>query len=837
VKIVFLVRHALYLRNFESTVRGLAERGHDIRLVFSPLVRQVDSTLATTLTTEYENVNELPLAPRTGWWWPASDGIRVLRDYLRYLEPEYAQAPALVERGGRRLPNAARWLFDHVPGMKSRPVASLLNRLTRTLDRAIEPDRGVVAALKDWAPDVLLVTPIVDFTYGQTEFVKAARALHIPTVLAVASWDNLTNKGLVQICPDLVLVWNAIQEREAIAMHSIPAERIRKTGAQLYDHWFEMEPSSDYASFCARVGGLDPAKPTILYLCSSSFVCKDEVSFVKEWLAALRRSSDATVREANVIVRPHPQHAEQWPGVSLAPFGNAVVWPSEAAAPLDAERKQSYFDSLYHAGVVVGINTSGFIEAGIVGKRTLTLATDHFRATQEGTLHFHYLVQGRLLEIAKTFDEHLTQLSRALENPEETEREVQDFIAGFVRPSGLDKRATPFVIEAIEQAKDAKSQGWVTPAYAPLVRAAFWPLAAPVRRQVLDVTNVGMYRDVERTKLPRYMAPERRAPKHFNKETEALTKQVYAALAKIADSNKPIVAGPWVGSVRDEILYWIPMLRWACEAYGFDPKRLVVVSRGGAELWYGDLAHRYVDAFDILDPAGAGSAWSGNGDPDLENRLLQAVQAKLGLGTCDVLPPKLMSKLFRHQGGPHNALDHLLYHARYLPLAQPDPGDLEARLPADYYAVRFGASAAFPDRDRNRQFVHDLIGRLLEKSSVVLLDGTPGIDGETEIGWREAGANGSGTNARLIRAADWMTPRNTLEVQSRVIARARCFAGSPGGLSCLAPFYGTPAIAFAASRGDVMDGHFTTAEAASRSFGVPSMLLTPEDAKLLNSVL
>jgi hypothetical protein len=125
---------------------------------------------------------------------------------------------------------------------------------------------------------------MIDFTYAQTDYVKAARQLGIPTILAVASWDNLTNKGLVQVCPDLTLVWNDVQEREAVALHNIPRERIRKTGAQLYDHWFDKSPARDRDSFCSRVGNLDPAQPIILYLCSSSFICRDEVTFVKEWL-------------------------------------------------------------------------------------------------------------------------------------------------------------------------------------------------------------------------------------------------------------------------------------------------------------------------------------------------------------------------------------------------------------------------------------------------------------------------------------------------------------------------------------------------------------------------
>lgn len=848
MKIAFLLRHALYLRNFENALRELAQRGHEIMLIFSPLVRRVDTTLLTTLTREYPNIIEHPIAPRSGWWWPASDGLRVLRDYLRYLDPEYAEAPALVERGGARLPASARWVFNHVPGMKSGPVRRLLKSSLGVIDRAIAPDPGLVAALQKWSPDLLLVTPIIDFTYGQTDYVKAARHLGIPTILAVASWDNLTNKGLIQVCPDLVLVWNAIQEREAIEMHDIPRERICKTGAQLYDHWFEMSPSLDRAAFCSRVGNLDPSKPIILYLCSSSFICKDEVTFVKEWLAQLRQSKDPTVREANVIVRPHPAHGEQWRGVSLASFGRVEVWPPEGDAPIDEDRKCSYFDSLYHAGVVVGINTSGFIEAGIVGRRTLTLATHHFRVTQVGTLHFHYLTEGGLLETAANFAEHLAQISRALANPVGTQQQVRAFITDFVRPAGLDKPATPLFVEAIESAKSLARHPWETPFYAPVVRAILWPAATFLRNSVLEAINFGMYSGIERTKMPRLLPPVGRSPRHSNKQAQALSRETYKALAEMAESDRPIIVGPWLAEVGYELLYWIPLLRWAQEAYGLDPKRLVVVSRGGVQSWYADLAQRYVDLFEIFTPAEfvtfnaerqqASGMQKQKRMSDAESRLLREVQQRLDLGDYELLHPKLMfSGLLHLQWSGRTSFDHLRHHARYLPFPLPEPGEIEMRLPEAYYAVRFYARESFTDSSSNRQFVRNLIERLLERRDVVLLDTPFSIDDHAQIDWMQAAANGHGYNNRLIQAADWMTPRNNLDVQSRIIARSHCFAGTYGGLSYLAPFYGKPSISFRQRRGDVLDSHISTAMTVFNAFNVPFLLFTPDETNLLNDIM
>ena len=492
MKIVLLLRHALYLRNFEHPLRDLAARGHQISIVFSPWQKPVDTTLLSELKREYPNIREQKVAARTGWWWPVSDAARVLRDFLRYLDPVYDDAPALVARGARRLPPSIVRAFGHFSCLQRAITRRGFARLAQLVDRIIVPDPGLVEALTEWRPDLLLVTSVVEFRYHQTDYIKAARALGIPTVLIVPSWDNLTNKGLIQICPERVIVWNTIQEREAIEMHGVPPDRICKTGAQLFDHWFEMKPSVNKAGFCARAGGLDPSKPIILYLCSSTFICSEEVSFVKEWVSRLRQFTKPRLSSANVIVRPHPAHVVQWQQADLNDRGPSVIWPREGGPPLDQTRKRDYFDSLYHASAVVGVNTSGFIEAGILGRRTFALATDHFRDTQQGTLHFRYLLEGGLIELAQSFDQHFNQLSHAIEHPEEVQERIKEFVTSFIRPAGLSKPASPLFVDAIQAAFALKPQPWVTPFYAPLLRAAIWPLVCRIRRQVLNRVNRGI---------------------------------------------------------------------------------------------------------------------------------------------------------------------------------------------------------------------------------------------------------------------------------------------------------------------------------------------------------
>jgi FkbM family methyltransferase len=307
------------------------------------------------------------------------------------------------------------------------------------------------------------------------DYVRSARALGIPTALCVASWDNLTNKGLIHEPVDLVAVWNHAMKDEAVRLHGVAPERVAVTGAAAFDHWFDWRPSTTREAFCARVG-VRSDRPYLLYLCSSRFVAPDEVPFVRRWVEQLRRST-GELRDAGVLVRPHPQNAEQWRDVDFGASANVAVWPRSGAAPADAVTRNEYFDSIYHSAAVVGINTTAQIETAIVGRPVFTVLAPEFRDTQEGTLHFRHLreVNGGLVRAASDLAEHVTQLELALREPAETDNQCRRFIEAFVRPYGLRDAATPRLVDALEavarQRVAAPSNG---PRWAPLVR---WQLA------------------------------------------------------------------------------------------------------------------------------------------------------------------------------------------------------------------------------------------------------------------------------------------------------------------------------------------------------------------------
>jgi len=459
---VFSLLHPGYLRHYGQPIRLLAEQGHRVHVALGRLEKDPgDFRLIEQLAAESANVT-YSLAParrRRDGWRRLAWLVRALTDLARYGDPRYADAPALRARFVDKLD----WRIDysrlpkHLKGPLHRKVASLatganreladrtIARLAR-LEEAIPPSRRIVAFLRAQQPDAVLASPVIEFASSQVEYLKAARALGIRTGICVASWDNLTGKGLLRFVPDRVFVWNDIQRRELVELHGIPADRVVLTGAQRFDEWFDRRPSTTPEEFKRR-RALGPG-PYLLYLCSSPFIAPDEVGFVRRWLAAVRERFP----EVGVLVRPHPQNAAQWRGVELGD-ANAAVWPREGEQPDAGEARAGYFDSLAHSACVVGINTSGLIEAGIVGKAVLTVTDPAFAGTQEGTLHFHYLrwENGGLLHVARDLEEHVQQLGRALEQGEEDTRQVREFVRRFTRPHGLDRPAAPLVAQGIEE--------------------------------------------------------------------------------------------------------------------------------------------------------------------------------------------------------------------------------------------------------------------------------------------------------------------------------------------------------------------------------------------------
>ena len=133
MKILFLGRHFTYFRNFESVLRELASRGHQLHLAVEQDESLGGTRLVQSLTEEFHNVTAglLPERADDDWTWTATR-LRLGLDYLRYQHPVFDRACKLRERSRGRTPGVFVTLGDMVRSAGEwtrRPAETLLRRL------------------------------------------------------------------------------------------------------------------------------------------------------------------------------------------------------------------------------------------------------------------------------------------------------------------------------------------------------------------------------------------------------------------------------------------------------------------------------------------------------------------------------------------------------------------------------------------------------------------------------------------------------------------------------------------------------------------------------------
>jgi hypothetical protein len=284
----------------------------------------------------------------------------------------------------------------------------------------------------------------------------------------------------------------------------------------------------------------------------------------------------------------------------------------------------------------------------------------------------------------------------------------------------------------------------------------------------------------------------------------AVERRVERVLARAARSRRPIVVGPWTSEVGYEALYWTPFLHWALDHYRIDTRRVIAISRGGTASWYRDIADRYVDVFDCMEPGDFSAELRMRrergdqkqiGSSPLDDRLVASAVQRLGAPVPFVWQPGLMYELFRPFWYGDRALQYLLRHTDYdrtrasLATAVRDhAGAAAVPIPSgEYAAVKFYTGPSLPDTPATREMLVRYVERLAARMPVVMLDTAWSVDEHEDYAFDHI------RGVTTLRPS--LEPRTNLGVQTQVIAGARLFVGTCGGLAWLAPLLGVPTVA------------------------------------------
>ena len=545
MKVLFLAAHHAYYRNFESAIAALAERGHAVHLAADEPESMGGQALVERLCAKYPQVTH-GFAPSLDdeAWFRLARKLRSASDYVRFHDAAFASFRKTRLTLRDRIPRAILRLMD-AGAEHSTLLRSAIGGALRASEALMPVSDTSRRFIESHDPDVVLLASVTAWRLPQIDHLRAARALGRRTGVCVFSWDHLSSKALLRTVPDRILLWNETQKREAIEWHDMPADRIVVTGAQCYDQWFDRAPSRDRDSFCRAVG-LAADRPFLLYVCSVMTPNPYESKFVLQWIEQIRRSSDARLRNAGILVRPHPERLEEWEQVTLERVGNAVLYGRNPVSP---DAQADYFDSLYHSHAVIGLVTSAFLEAAIVGRPVYTPLLPEFEMYQEGVQHFRYLVEveGGLLKVHRSLPDHLAELGAALARPVERDPQNARFIRAFVRPHGLDAPATPSFVAAVEEL------GAATPL--PPDRVSAWHRAMqPLVRAVVRSSEDGWLRAALRDG-PEMINDRARARKTAHKQAAAVDREqrIENKRQLLATRRRERQREQWAGARRKQL--------------------------------------------------------------------------------------------------------------------------------------------------------------------------------------------------------------------------------------------------------------------------------------------
>ncbi|STX51872.1 Capsule polysaccharide biosynthesis protein [Legionella busanensis] len=225
---------------------------------------------------------------------------------------------------------------------------------------------------------------IFTFDYGllQRQIIKVCQQLKIQTIL-IPHESVFFNRDKYYFHPltkintplcDYVLCWGQLQ-KDIFTSRGYPEKRIQVVGAPKLDRYYDYQPKFSHNEFCERAA-LNKNKPIILFAAQSlDFQVNHQIAIQAQQIIITQLMSYCQQNNYEFILRCPPT------GCIIGDKG-LFNQMQEANFFIDSPSPAYCFDpeeTIYHADVIVSINSTMLFEALLMGKRSLSVKYFDFK--------------------------------------------------------------------------------------------------------------------------------------------------------------------------------------------------------------------------------------------------------------------------------------------------------------------------------------------------------------------------------------------------------------------------------------------------------------------------
>lgn len=336
--------------------------------------------------------------------------------------------------------------------------SALFHRFVRFLAVFRKPSASMREIFERGSPSLLFSADVQSEL--DLDAMASARVYKVKIAGMVRSWDNLSSRsGLVEILPDLLLVWNPYLYEQTRTIQHIPQNRVRVVGIPQYDLFLQKDTIWPRKEFLARFG-ISFEKRVIIFAGIGNFLAPHEPEVV-EILSAAEKSGEIK-SDVAIIFRPHPHFLTERERILI--FGNVIfddgvalyTGDNRSSWEMDREKTAHLANSLYHADLVITTASTITMDAAVFDRPVVCIAFDgnsrveywnSVRRYYENYTHYFDLSATKGFKIAYNAEEFIRAINQYLENPKEDEAGRQNIRDHFI--GRLDGRSSERIANVI----------------------------------------------------------------------------------------------------------------------------------------------------------------------------------------------------------------------------------------------------------------------------------------------------------------------------------------------------------------------------------------------------